>query len=111
MTTITDEYMRSMLGQSKEYCIMTLKPGRRPDQPGAEEIIWEHGRRNFLLREQGKLAIVCPVTVEAELNGLGIFTTSLEETKNIMDEDPAVKAGIFEYELHPCRGFPGDGLR
>jgi len=27
-----------------------------------------------------------------------------------MDEDPAVKEGIFTYELHPCRSFPGDCL-
>jgi hypothetical protein len=27
-----------------------------------------------------------------------------------MDEDPGVKAGIFVYEVHACRGFPGDCL-
>jgi hypothetical protein len=27
-----------------------------------------------------------------------------------MDEDPAVQAGIFAYELHAGRGFPGDML-
>jgi hypothetical protein len=27
-----------------------------------------------------------------------------------MDEDPAVKAGVFVYEVHPCRSFPGDSL-
>ena len=90
---------------------MTLTTRPKADQPGVQELIWEHGRRNFLLGEEGKLAIVCPVTVEAELNGIGIFTTSLEETKKIMDGDPAVMAGVFEYELHPCIGFPGDGLR
>jgi hypothetical protein len=56
------------------------------------------------------LSIVCPVTVEGNVNGLGIFNASVEETKKIMDEDPAVKAGIFEYELYPCRSFPGDCL-
>jgi len=33
-----------------------------------------------------------------------------EEVVRIMDEDPAVKAGIFTYEVHPIRGFPGDSL-
>jgi hypothetical protein len=110
MTTITDEYMQSMLETSKEYCIMMLVPGPKAEMDGFEQIIWEHGRRNFQLRQEGKLAIVCPVTVQSNLSGLGIFTTNLEETKKIMDEDPAVVAGIFEYELHPCRGFPGDVL-
>ena len=27
-----------------------------------------------------------------------------------MDEDPAIEAGIFIYEIHPCMGFPGDSL-
>jgi hypothetical protein len=27
-----------------------------------------------------------------------------------MDEDPAVKAGLLTYEVHPVRGFPGDSL-
>ena len=27
-----------------------------------------------------------------------------------MDGDPGVQAGVFVYELHPCRSFPGDAL-
>jgi hypothetical protein len=27
-----------------------------------------------------------------------------------MDGDPAVQAGVLSYEVHPVRGFPGDGL-
>ena len=27
-----------------------------------------------------------------------------------MDDDPGVQAGVFTYEVHPVRGFPGDGL-
>lgn len=27
-----------------------------------------------------------------------------------MDDDPAVLAGIFTYEIHPVRSFPGDSL-
>jgi hypothetical protein len=44
------------------------------------------------------------------IKGIGIFRTSLEETKRIMDEDPGVQAGLFVHEVHPCRGFPGDFL-
>ena len=33
-----------------------------------------------------------------------------KEVKKLMDDDPGVKAGIFTYEVHPCRGFPGDSL-
>jgi hypothetical protein len=27
-----------------------------------------------------------------------------------MEDDPGVKAGVFEYEIHPVRSFPGDAL-
>ena len=51
-----------------------------------------------------------PVSDGSELEGIGIFHASVEEVKTLMDEDPGVKAGIFVYEIHPCRGFPGDSL-
>ena len=76
MTSITDEYMYEMLGKTKEYCILILKPGPRADTQDIKKIIWEHGRRNFALRADGLLSIVCPVTVEGNVNGLGIFNAS-----------------------------------
>src|SRR5437867_4063636 len=106
MTAITDEYMYEMLAKTKDYCIVILRPGPLARGHGVEKMIWEHGRRNFALRADGLLSIVCPVTVVGGVNGLGIFNTSMEETKKIMDGDPAVQAGIFEYELYPCRSFP-----
>jgi hypothetical protein len=27
-----------------------------------------------------------------------------------MNEDPAAKEGVFVYEIHACRSFPGDRL-
>jgi hypothetical protein len=47
---------------------------------------------------------------DSDLAGIGIFHTTAEETKEIMDGDPGVQAGLFVYEVHPCRGFPGDAL-
>jgi hypothetical protein len=110
MTTITDDYMRGMLSKTKEYCVVLLKPGPMATEPSLKKLIWEHGRRNFALRADGLLSIVCPVTNESGLNGVGIFNVSVDETKKIMDEDPAVMAGIFVYETYTCRSFPGDSL-
>jgi hypothetical protein len=107
--TITDEYMREMLTKTRNYSFVILKPGPNSQQPGVEKIVWEHGRRNFALRAEGLLAIVCPVG-DSNVNGIGIFTTSLEETRKLMDEDPGVQAGVFVYDLYACRSFPGDCL-
>jgi hypothetical protein len=110
MTTITDEYIYSMLPKAREYCIVLLKPGPKADQPDVKRILWEHVRRNFALRADGLLSIVCPVSVESGLSGLGIFNASVDSTKKIMDEDPGVMEGVFVYETYPCRSFPGDSL-
>jgi hypothetical protein len=110
MTTITNEYMQEMLMKSKEYCFVLLKPGANANKENIKDLIWEHARRNFALRAQGLLSIVCPVTAETGISGLGIFNATMDETKKIMDGDPAVHAGIFVYEIHPCRSFPGDSL-
>ena len=110
MQTITDDDMRRMMPTAREYCVVILKAGPNKQQPGVEKIIWEHGRRNFAMRAEGLLAIVCPVRDGSEVSGIGIFTTSLEETQKLMDEDPGVQAGVFVYEAHVCRSFPGDSL-
>lgn len=110
MTTITDEYMRQMLTKTRNYSIVILKAGPHKNDDGAEKIIWEHGRRNFELRADGVLPIVCPVSDGSDVSGIGIFNAPIEEVKKIMDEDPGVKAGIFFYEIHACRSFPGASL-
>jgi hypothetical protein len=109
-TTITDESMRGMLAASKNYCLMILRQGPKWNQPGADKIIWEHGRRNLRLRAEGVLSIVCPVVDGGDTKGIGIFNASVDETRRVMNEDPGVMAGIFVYEAHLCRSFPGDSL-
>ncbi|MGA9080638.1 MAG: hypothetical protein WB581_10475 [Halobacteriota archaeon] len=53
-----------------------------------EKIIWEHGRRNFALRADCVLSIVCAVSDESNVSGVGIFNAPVEEVRKIMDEDP-----------------------
>ena len=110
MTAITDEYMREMISKTRKYSIVILKAGPNKNKDGAEKIIWEHGRRNFELRADGVLPIVCPISDGSNVSGIGIFNATIEEVKKIMDEDPAVKAGVLVYETHACRGFPGSCL-
>ena len=110
MPTITDEFMHEMLSKTRKYCLVILKAGPNKHQEGADKIIWEHGRKNFELRADGLLSIVCPVSDGSEISGIGIFNAPIEEVKKLMDEDPAIKAGVLNYEVHVCRGFPGSSL-
>lgn len=110
MATITDDFMRQMIVTTKVYSILILKGGPNFAMEGVEKIIWEHGRRNFSLRADGVLSIVCPVSDGSEVKGIGIFNADADTVKKIMDEDPGVMQGVFVYEIHPCRSFPGDTL-
>ncbi|MDX6208455.1 MAG: hypothetical protein QOE24_846 [Frankiales bacterium] len=107
---ITDDQMRSRLGLTLAYTVVLLQEGPRYHEPESRAIVWEHGRRNFALNAAGLLAVVCPVTDDSPWCGVGIFTGSVEQTIEIMEGDPGVKAGVFTYEAHPVRGFPGSAL-
>lgn len=61
MTQITDDDMREMLTQTKAYTVVLLKATPARQSPKADAVIWEHGRRNFSLRADGLLPIVCPI--------------------------------------------------
>ncbi len=110
MPETTDEYMHEMLGKSKTYTAMLLRLTPKAGEPNVPKIIWEHGRRNFVLRAEGKLPIVCPTIDESDWAGIAIFDVPPEEVDRIMADDPGIRAGLFTYELHPVCGFPSSTL-
>ncbi len=110
MTEITDDFMRQMMPKSRDYSVVILMKGPKYGGPDTEKIVWEHGRRNFALRAAGVLSIVCPVRDGGPVSGVGIFNGTVDEIRKVMDGDPGVTAGIFVYDIHACRGFPGDRL-
>lgn len=107
---MTEEYMREMLKKSKPYCVLILRAGPQIGMEGVRDIIWQHGCRNMELRLDGLLPIICRVTDDSDIAGIGVFNATEEEVRSIMDDDPGVKAGVFVYEVHPCLSFPGDSL-
>jgi hypothetical protein len=110
VTEITDDYMREQLGRSREYALVLLRPGEHYQKEGRDEIVWEHGRRNFALRAEGVMPLVGPVADDSDLAGVSILDTTVERAAEIMDDDPAIREGILVYEIHPIRSFPGDAL-
>jgi hypothetical protein len=62
-----------------------------------------------LLRD-GKFRVLYPGSGESGFEGIGILQADPEETKRILDGDPAVKAGVYTYEVHTVRVLPGDRM-
>lgn len=109
-TTITDDFMRAMGVRARPYAVLILKKGPRYRLDAEKRIIWEHGRRNHALRTDGVLSIVCPILDDSDYAGIGVFNCSVDAARRLMEDDPAVKAGVLTFEIHPSRGFPGDAL-
>ena len=102
--------MQEMLAKTRPYTVMIIHRTSKYGERGTDKIVWEHGKRNFELRRDGKICVVCPIRDESDISGVSVFSTSPEETRRIYDEDPGVKAGIFRYEIHQTRSFSGDAL-
>ncbi|MGA2820452.1 MAG: YciI family protein [Anaerolineales bacterium] len=110
---ITDETIRKKVASGRQYTAFLYKTGPHRDLPPAEadRLQMEHLRHLFWLRAEGKLLLNGPVTDEGSLRGIGIFAaTDEDEVRQLLEEDPAVKAGRLIYEIHPWFGIPGDGL-
>ncbi|MGX7680293.1 SRPBCC domain-containing protein [Jatrophihabitans sp. DSM 45814] len=107
---ISDDTMQARLGRTSTYTAVLLRATDAFIRPAVDSIVWEHGRRNMSLAEAGLLPVVLPVTDDSDLAGIGVFAATIEEMRVIMDDDPGVRAGIFSYEVHPVRGFPGASL-
>jgi hypothetical protein len=106
----SDDEMRAAMATTAPYTAVLLRHGPSYDDPGTPAVVWEHGRRNFELRAAGTLAVVLPVRDGSDLAGIGIFALDEATTRTVMDGDPGVLAGVFTYEVHPTRSFPGDAL-
>lgn len=110
MQDISDEFMMQMLSMARNYTIIILRKTDKIKEPGAEKILYEHGKRNFQLREEGLLSIVCRVHDDSDVSGFGIFNADHDQVVKIMDNDPGVLAGVLTYEIHVASSFPGDKL-
>lgn len=72
--------MNELLPAAKANCVVIPKQSPNFADDTAPTIIWEHGRRNFGLRDDGVLPAVLPVTDGSEMCGVGIFTGAVDDT-------------------------------
>jgi uncharacterized protein YciI len=82
--------------------LVIYRPGPAwvPGKPITEQPLKEHGKYTLSLYISGSMKLAGPLTDNA--GGAVLLDVADEpEAKAIVAEDPAVKSGIFVYELHP----------
>jgi hypothetical protein len=111
MSSITDNYMDKVLktrpSRTPSSC---SKAALGPKEPDADKLIREHGGSNLKLRKDGTLDLIIALMDEGEIWGFDVFNTDVDETRRIMENDPAVQAAIMVCETHAAVSFPGDAL-
>ncbi|HVY51329.1 MAG TPA: YciI family protein [Devosia sp.] len=115
MPEISDEWMQARLAKVRPYVMVLLRKGPAYQSPERREpeqarTVREHGRRNMRLQAEGKMALVGPVHGAGDLVGLCLFAVPQAEARALMDQDMAVRAGIFVYDVATWYGVPGDTL-
>ncbi|ORV98775.1 hypothetical protein [Mycobacterium kyorinense] len=108
MKTFTDDEMNELVPTANSYSLVFLKPGPNCADDIAPALMWEHGRRNLGLRDAGMLAAAFTVLDGSEVWAVRAFTGTVDDTIALMNDDPGVAAGVFSFEVHPCRGFAED---
>ena len=113
---VTREEVMHTLTSARMYTFGLLLDGRNIPQTETqkkemEALQMEHLKYLFTLKKLGKLPLFGPLTDGGSIHGILIFDTeSQEEAKKLMDEDPFVKHGYLNFELHPYYGLPGDRI-
>jgi hypothetical protein len=113
---LSAEEFAAIRATTRPFTLCILKAGPKFEPPGPDPtvgvtaVIFAHGKRNVALHKSGLMPVVCPITDGANITGVSIFDTTLEDAAKIMDADPGVQAGVFTYELHACRSIPGSKL-
>lgn|GEM_PF-790452 len=72
-----------------------------------EQPLKEHGKYMLSLYTKGSMKLAGPLTDDAG-GAVLLAVTDESEAKTIVTADPAVKSGIFVYEMHPWKLQPWD---
>jgi len=116
LPAIGEQQFQEMRQTARPYTVMILRAGPNFRMPGPDRddgvtsIIMEHGKRNARLNLAGLMPIICPIADGSGVTGIGVFDATPEHVERIMAADPGVQAGVFTFEVHPSRSFPGSTL-
>jgi uncharacterized protein YciI len=85
----------------KTYVFAILKTGKaKLEKAERDKLMQGHLANIGKLAEAGKLVLAGPYMEDDESRGIFIFDVrTKEEAKKLVETDPAVKAGVFDFEL------------
>ena len=91
-----DEYgMRSYV-----FCVLKTGKAKIEDANKSKEVFAGHFSNMSRLARDGKLVLAGPFVEGAPKRGMYIFNvTTINEAEELVKTDPAVKAGVFDYDL------------
>ena len=101
------------LAKLKPYVLLILKKGENYGMSDTPRIIQsEHLPYVFKQREDGMMSLTMPIMDNStEFTAIAIYnTTDKEKVRELVVKDPAVMAGIFDYEIVSSVGLCGDTL-
>lgn len=89
----------------EQYTLVLMKQGEKwnPNAPEFMDVVKLHHALLIQMTEQGSLAVAGPFPLDAqgELRGVEIFRVGAEQASRLVQDDPAVKAGLLKPEVHP----------
>jgi hypothetical protein len=102
----------SMRSLARPFSLVILKKGPAYGSPNPKDladpvtsVIYAHGMRNGRLFKAGIMPVICPVSGDPKMAGVGVIDRAPQEASQIMEADPAIKAGILVYEIYPTATF------
>lgn len=85
--------------------ILTKGPNRAQDSISLAKLMDGHMANIERLANEEKLILAGPFLDDGNMRGIFVFNVATnEEAVNLVESDPAVKAGRFAYEIHPWMG-------
>jgi len=89
----------------EQYTLVLMKRGDKwdPRASSVSETLEQHYAFLNKMTSEENVAVAGPFPVNAhtDLNGVAIFRVGIEKTNQLLQDDPAVKAGVLVPEVHP----------
>lgn len=97
----------------QQYYLVLLKSGsnRNQDSTTAAALQEQHMAHLNRMATEGYLSLAGPMAGEGEIKGVAVYNTpTLEMADSLARQDPMVKAGRLEVEIHPWWAEKGSAL-